>query len=110
MHDIKWSPHEKKVARAAFDYALETALAKIMTEFKAKASAVATPSEMWEIEDYLRQERREVEAAFDYRYSQLLTVFAGLIFQGHLDEGRLTGLSEEKLAEIRSIVSFVSSN
>ena len=106
MYDLKWSPSEKKLARSAFDEALEIALTKIMTEFKARASAVATPSEMWELEDYLREQRRDINELFDYRYSQLLLVFAGLVRQGYLEESRLAGLSEEKRQIIRSILSY----
>ena len=47
FHDVTWSPSEKKIARAAFETALEAALAKAMAEFKRKANAVSTPSEMW---------------------------------------------------------------
>ena len=57
MHDLKWSPSEKKLARSVFDEALEIALSKILTEFKTRASAVATPSGMWELEDYPRELR-----------------------------------------------------
>lgn len=106
LRDLKWSPSEKKIARSAFDAALDAALTKTMTEFKARANAVAAPSEMWEIEDYLRQQRREIDAVFDYRYSQLPLVFARLILEGYLDESRLAGLSEEKLGVIRSFISF----
>ena len=90
--NTKWATSEKMVARAAFDAALESALAGIMAEFKKRASAAIAPSEMWEIEDYLRQQRREIDETFDYRYSQLPFVFACLIRQGHLDESRLAGL------------------
>ena len=65
-----------------------------------------TASEMWEIEDYLHHERREIVELFDYRYSQLPLVFARLIRDGHLDESRLAGLSEEKRDIIRSFLSF----
>ena len=106
VHDLRWSPSEKKVARRAFETALESALAKVMAEFKRRAEAATTPSEMWEIESYLRQQRREIEETFDYRYSQLPMVFARLIHAGHLDENRLGGLSEEKLKVIRSYLSF----
>src|SRR6266851_7156020 len=101
MHDLKWSASERKIARRAFEAALESALAGIMAEFKVKAAAAATPFEMWAIEDYLRRRRREIDEIFDYRYSQLPLVFARLIHEGHLDEARLTGLSEEKLETIR---------
>src|SRR5215208_5595609 len=110
LHDLKWSPSEKKIARSAFDGARELALAKVMAEFKRRASAVSTPSDMWEVEDYLRQQRREIDERFDYRYSQLLLVFARLIREGHLDEGRLVGLSEEKRNIIRSFLSFAATN
>jgi|SRR5882757_203034 hypothetical protein len=108
VRDLRWSPSEKKVARSAFEVALESALAKAMAEFKRRAEAATTPSEMWEIESYLRQQRREIDETFDYRYSQLPFVFARLIQAGHLDENRLGGLSEEKLEIIRSYLSFAA--
>jgi DNA-binding MarR family transcriptional regulator len=104
FHDVTWSPSEKKIARAAFETALEAALAKAMAEFKRKANAVSTPSEMWGIEDFIRQQRREIDKLFDYRYSQLLLVFAHLIREAHLDESLLAGLSEEKREIIRSFL------
>lgn len=106
MFNLEWSPAEKKIARAAFDAALEAALAKVMAEFKSRAAAVATPSEMWEIENYLREQRREIDETFDYRYSRLPLVFARLVREGHLDESRLAGLAEEKREIIRSFPSF----
>ncbi len=109
-HDLKWSPSEKKIARSAFDAALESALAKVIAEFKRRADAVTTPSGMWQIEDYLREQRREIDEMFDYRYSQLPLVFARLIREGHLDASRLAGLSEDKLTIIRSFLSFSERN
>jgi hypothetical protein len=110
MRDGKWSAAEKKIARRAFEAALETALAGIMAEFKAKAAAAVTPEDMWSVEHFLRQRRREIEETFDYRYSQLPVVFGRLILEGHLDEARLAGLSEDKLEEIRRDVSFLRSS
>ena len=104
--DLKWSPAEKKIARSAYDAALETTLETLVAEFKRKADAVTSASELWEIEDYLRQQRREIDTTFDYRYSQLLMVFAQLIRQGRLDESRLAGLSEDELEDIRRILSY----
>ena len=105
VHDLKWSASEKKIARRAYEAALESALAKIMAEFKAKAAAAATPSEVWAIEGYLRQQRQQIGETFDFRYSRLPLVFASLICEGHLDVARLSGLSEEKLEIIRHLLS-----
>jgi hypothetical protein len=103
-HDQRWSPSEKKIARKAFDAALDSALGKVMAEFKKRAAAATTPSEMWDVEEYLRAQRREINELFDYRYSQLFFVFPRLILEGHLEQSLLDGLSEEKRKLIRSSV------
>ncbi|CCV05026.1 conserved hypothetical protein [Mesorhizobium metallidurans STM 2683] len=104
----RWSPSEKKVARGAFDAALETVLDKTMAELKRKASAATIHSDMWDIEDYLRQQRRKLDEMFDYRYSQLPFVFARLIREGYLDENLLVGLSDDKWKEIRSFLTWAA--
>ena len=106
MNDIKWSTSEKKIARRAFDTALDRALEMILADFKSKAAAAATPSEMWDIGDELQRQRKEIDRTFDYRYSQLLLVFAVLIRKGYLDEEQLAGLSEEKIEEIRRFLAW----
>jgi Photoprotection regulator fluorescence recovery protein len=63
--DIGWSSSEKKIARRAFDAALDTALAAIIAEFKRRAAAATTSDEMWDMEDYLRRQRRQIEETFD---------------------------------------------
>jgi hypothetical protein len=62
---------------------------------------------MWDLEDYLRRERRQLEDTFDYRYSQLLFVFARLIHLGYLGEAQLAGLSADKLERIRRDVEWM---
>lgn len=42
LNEPSWSPSEQKVARAAYDKALERALASIMAEFKRRANAATT--------------------------------------------------------------------
>jgi hypothetical protein len=105
MREFHWSPAEKKAARAAYDAALQTALAKVIAEFKAKAMAVTEPDDMWEIEDYLRQQRRKIDGIFDYRYSQLLFVFVQMIHLGYLSEEQLAGLSDEKREAVHFLLT-----
>ncbi len=105
MHrDLKRSSAEKALARRVFDAALESELSEVMTAFKAKASAVTAPSAMWELEEYLREKRRELNDKYDYRYSQLIWVFGRLIREGRIREEHLAGLSEEKLSHIRRML------
>jgi len=106
FNDLSWSATEKKVARAAFDKALEVALASTVAQFKRRASAATTPADLWEIEDYLGQQRRKIDRMFDYRYSQLPEVFASLIRAGYLDENLLSGLSQDKREMIHRFATW----
>ncbi|ESZ10114.1 hypothetical protein NKH47_06630 [Mesorhizobium sp. M1060] len=99
----KWSPSERKAARRAYDAALKVALDKTLAELKSRAHVAATPSEMWDVEDFLRQQRRKIDQMFDYRYSQLIQIFAN---QGYLEECLLVGLSEDKRQTIRKYASW----
>jgi hypothetical protein len=105
MHDLKWSASEKKLAHRVFEAALTAELAEIMADFKARAVSVTEPQEMWPLQEYLARKQREIERKYDYRYSQLLLVFARLLREGRIQEAQLTGLSEEKLAYIRHSAS-----
>jgi hypothetical protein len=74
-----WSSSEKGIARRVFEAALARELAEAIAEFKARAAAVASPEEMWALEEFLSHTRREIEAKYDYRYSQLDIVFGKLL-------------------------------
>ena len=49
MSDQPWSPKEKKIARSAFDAALERELAASLAEFKQKALAATSFDDLWEM-------------------------------------------------------------
>lgn len=106
MSDLKWSPSEKRIARAAFDRALKLKFDQVMADFKVKAAAATIPTDMWAVEEFLREQRREIDEVFDYRYSQLRLVFARLIRTGLMREDELAGLSEDKLEGIRRLLSW----
>jgi hypothetical protein len=100
-----WSDREKKIARRVFDAALTAELAEVMADFKSRAAAAIEPDNMWSIQEHLFHTRRDIDQKYDYRYSQLLFVFGRLVREGRVQEADLAGLSEDKLAVIRRIVS-----
>ena len=106
MSDLKWSSSEKKIAREAYDAALKAAITELMAEFKRQASAAASAADLWAVEAYLREQRKEIGEMFDYRYSQLPLVFGWAIRMGYVGEERLAGLSEDKLKIVRSLSQF----
>ncbi|WP_205780747.1 hypothetical protein [Methylocaldum sp. 14B] len=103
--DFKWSDSEKKVARRAFDKALEKECASIMAKFKDMAAKVEKPEDLWAVHDYLTKQRRAIDEKYDYRYSQLIFVFARLLGEKWIDEKDLHCLSAEKLQAIQYILS-----
>jgi hypothetical protein len=106
MRDLKWSDSEKKIARRAFDAAIQREHAAVMSRFKELAASASTPQEMWDVEDYLTKQRRQIDAKYDYRYSQLIFVFGRLLREQWVKEEELEGLSEEKLVYIRRIAEL----
>ena len=58
---------------------------------------------MWELREYLETRQREIDAKYDYRYSQLIFVFGRLLRESRIQEEQLAGLSEDKLALIKRI-------
>jgi Photoprotection regulator fluorescence recovery protein len=106
MRELRWTEAEKKLSRRAFEVALQAELADVLQDFKARAAAVQTPDDMWPIEHFLSQRRRELDAKYDYRYSQLISVFGRLVREGRLTEAHLEGLSQDKLEFIRRIAAL----
>jgi hypothetical protein len=99
--EVKWTAAEKKVARRAFDQALERHLSAITAEAKRMMANVADPSELWQVEAYLTESRKNVDRLYQFRYSDLLRVFSILMRDDWLKEADLVGLQAEKIADIK---------
>ena len=106
--EIEQSHGEKKIARRAFDLAYSREMAEITRELKNMINEITEDKDIWQIEDYLRDKRKDMSFRYDYRYSVLLTTFPILIKLGYLDEAELEGLSEEKLSRIRKATEIFS--
>ena len=101
IRDWRWSPAEKAVARRAFNLALAQELEAVIREAKERAARVHEAAELWELERWLGERRREIDDRFDFRYSVLPIVFSGLLRDGKLSEDDLHGLARDKLDSIR---------
>src|SRR6476620_873827 len=105
-----WSRSEKTVARAAFDAALKRELQEVMQEAKQMANQINEPADLWDLEHYLTQRRKEIDRKYEYKYSQLTHVFGRLLHEQRLREEDLLGLQDDKLKLIRSFATFLSEN
>ena len=103
-----WSKSEKVIARTAFDAALGRELHEVIQQAKKMASQIQQSSDLWDLENYLTQRRKEIDRKYDYRYSQLTQVFGKLLQESRLREEELRGLRKDKLESIRSYAKFLA--
>ena len=108
QNEPTWSKSEKAIARAAFDAALKRELQDVMHKTKQMANQINKPADVWELEYYLTERRKEINRKYDYRYSQLRHVFGRLLYEGRVSEEELRGLQEDKLKSIRSLAKFLA--
>jgi hypothetical protein len=103
-----WSRSEKAIARAAFDAALGRELHEVIQEVKHKASQIKQSSDLWDLEHYLTQRRKEIDRKYDFRSSRLTDVLGRLLYENRLSEEDLRGLREEKMKSIGSFAKFMA--
>jgi len=108
QNEPTWSKSEKAIARIAFDAALMRELQDVMRKTKQMANQIKEPGDVWELEHYLTERRKEIDRKYDYRYSQLTHVFGRLLYEGRVSEEELSGLREDKLKPIRSLAEFLA--
>ena len=106
MHDLVWTNAEKKIARLAFDTAVSEELNSLISEFKRKAAATKEATDLWEIRDWLNDRQREIDHEYDYRYSQLVFIFARLVEKDKIKLDQLSDLSEDKLSKIAHLAGL----
>jgi hypothetical protein len=80
----------------------------VIQEAKKMASQIKRSSDLWDLERYLTERRKEIDRKYDYRYSRLTHVFGRLLYEKRLREEELRGLREDKLKSIRSLANFLA--
>ncbi len=108
QNEPTWSKSEKAIARTAFDAALKRELQDVMHKTKQMANQIKEPADVWELEYYLTERRKQIDRKYDYRYSQLTHVFGRLLYEGRVSEEELRGLSDDKLKSILSLAELLA--
>ena len=72
------------------------------------ASEIQDSSDLWDLEHYLTERRKQIDRKYDYRYSQLTLVLGRLLHENRLSEEELRGLREDKMKSIRSFAKFLA--
>jgi hypothetical protein len=96
----EWTKAEKKIARQAFDKALQAELAEVVVTCKQEAAAARTADDVWALERHLGKARQAIDRRYDWRESQLFLVLGSLLAEGRLQLADFAGLSEEKIGRL----------
>lgn len=103
VSEAEWTDTEKTIARTAFDQAYKREIEALLKQVQEETSTLTELGELWRLHDFLSAKRHQVEGKYDYEYSALPFVFAGLVKEGWLHLSELEGLSKDKLAKISSL-------
>lgn len=106
--ELTWTRSEKRIAREAFGAALRRELSEVIDEAKRMASQINEPSELWDLEHYLTQRRKEIDSKYDARPSRMPAVFGRLLHENRLQEEQLRGLGNDKLRAIQAHAAFLT--
>ena len=107
-NEPSWSRSEKTIARRVFDAALTRELQAVMQDAKQKANQIKEPADVWELERYLTQRRKDIDRRYDFRFSRLTQLFGRLLSERRIHEQELHGLREDKMKAIRSCARLSS--
>ena len=77
-----------------------------MQEAKQRANRIKEPADVWKLERYLTQRRKDLDRKYEFRSSRLTRVFGRLLYERRIGEEDLRGLGEDKMKAIRSCARF----
>ena len=103
-----WSRSERTIARKVFDAALKRELQEIMQEAKRVASQIKEPADVWKLERFLTQRRKDIDRKYEFRSSRLTRVLGMLLSEHRISEEELRRLQEDKVKAIRSCAAVLS--
>jgi len=106
MHNLTWSPKEKRVAREVFERAALAEEHELLANCKMKAASLKNIEDLNSLQYWIQEAERAYQEKYDYRYSQLIIVFGRLLREQRISIEELGELDKEKLAYIKHIGSF----
>jgi len=90
------------------DAALGRELHEVIQKAKKMADEIQQSSDLWDLESYLTQRRKEIDRKYDFRGSRLTDVLGRLLYENRVGEEELRGLGEDKLNSIRSLAKLLA--
>ena len=102
-----WSKPERTIARKVCDAALKREIQDVIRKAKQMANQIKEPADLWDLEHYLTEQRKDIDRKYESRASRLKDVLGRLLYERRISEEELRGLPEDKLKAIRSFANFL---
>ncbi len=106
MNADTWTTAEKKLARELFERAASNEEAELIADIKGRAAQLSDLDAVRGLQAHIGSAVREFQVKYDFRYSQLLFVFARLVREGRLSRSELNRLSDDKLALVDRMLTL----
>ncbi|BCL36167.1 hypothetical protein [Nostoc sp. MS1] len=103
VSEAEWTDTEKNIAKTAFDQAYKREIEALLKQVQQEVDSLQKLDDLWQLHDFLSARRHEIEGKYNYQYSALLFVFAGLIKDGWLHTHELEGLAKDKLSKVAAL-------
>jgi Photoprotection regulator fluorescence recovery protein len=103
VSEAEWTDREKEIAQTVFDKAYDREIEAVLKQVREQASTIVELGDLWQLHDFLSAKRHEIDGKYDYQYSALLFVFAGLVKDGWLHLTELEGLSQDKRSKVAAL-------
>src|SRR5215470_19323548 len=87
-----WSRSERTIARKVFDAALKRELLQVMQEAKRMASQIKQPADVWKLEGFLTQRRKDIDRRYEFRSSRLTQLLGMLLSEHRINDEDLRSL------------------
>ncbi len=78
-----------------------------MRTTKQMANEIKEAADLWDLERYLTEQRKEIDRKYESRASRLNEVLGKLLYERRISDEELRGLPEDKLKAIRSFANFL---
>ena len=72
------------------------------------ASQIKEPADVWKLERFLTQRRKDIDRKYEFRSSRLIQVLGTLLSKNRISEEELRRLPKDKVKAIRSCAAVLS--
>ena len=108
MNQSSWSKKEKGIARHLFKRAYERESNELIKKVKDLTKTIKTSEDLWDLHDFLKEKRKEIDKKYDYSSTNFLFLFGRLLDEEWIRLDDFEGLSDDKIDKIKDFAKLLN--